>query len=127
VAPDIVSIRLHHGKAAGVILGRAASLQGDQVARMLDKSVLNQWESVIDRRSIDRTLVVKAAQLLFGEEAGAHRCTVRDVTYRGAGIYAPALKVVPLDFALSFVNSRTVRSCRLIWRHGDFLGVAFAN
>jgi hypothetical protein len=36
-------------------------------------------------------------------------------------------KVVPLDFALSFDNFRTVRMCRLIWRQGDFLGVAFES
>jgi hypothetical protein len=56
-----------------------------------------------------------------------HACTVRDVTNRGAGIYAPNLKVVPLDLALSFDNFRTVRTCRLIWRHREFLGVAFES
>ena len=99
----------------------------DPVALMFDKSDLAQWECAIDRRSIRRTLIVKAARLLFGEEAGMHPCTVRDVTNRGAGIYAPSLKVVPLDFALSFDNFRSVRRCRLIWRHRDFLGVAFES
>jgi hypothetical protein len=94
---------------------------------MLDESDLNQWECVIDRRSIGRTLIVKAARLSFGKEAGEYLCTVRDVTNRGAGIYAPSLTVVPMDFALSFDNFRTTRSCRLIWRHRDLLGVAFEN
>jgi hypothetical protein len=94
---------------------------------MFDTSDLSQWECAIDRRSIRRTLVVKAARLSFGEEAGVHPCTVRDLTHRGAGIYAPGLKVVPLDLALSFDNFRTVRRCRLIWRHRDFLGVAFES
>jgi hypothetical protein len=94
---------------------------------MFDKSALGQWECAIDRRSIVRTLVIKSARLSFGEEAGAHPCTVRDVTNRGAGIYAPGLKAVPLDFALSFDNFRTARRCRLIWRHRDFLGVAFES
>ena len=35
------------------------------------------------------------------------------------------LKIVPLDFALYFDRFRTVRMCCLIWRQGDFLGVAF--
>jgi hypothetical protein len=45
----------------------------------------------------------------------------------GAGIRAQDLKILPLSFALSFDNFRTVRMCRLIWRQGDFLGVAFES
>jgi hypothetical protein len=36
-------------------------------------------------------------------------------------------KVLPLDFALSFDNFRTVRMCRLIWRQSDLLGMAFES
>jgi hypothetical protein len=28
---------------------------------------------------------------------------------------------------LSFDNFHTVRECRMIWRQGDFIGVAFQN
>jgi hypothetical protein len=60
-------------------------------------------------------------------ETGVHSCTVRDVTNLGAGVRTHDLKIVPLDFALSFDNFRTVRMCRQIWRQGDFLGVAFKS
>ena len=80
-----------------------------------------------DRRSIGRTKIAKSALLFFGEKTGVHSCTVRDVTNRGAGIRAHDLKVVPVNFALSFDNFRTVRMCRLIWRQGEFLGLAFEN
>ena len=53
---------------------------------MLDTSYLCQWECVVDRRSITRTLVVRSARLLFGEDASAHPCTVRDLTIRMGGI-----------------------------------------
>ncbi len=57
-----------------------------------------------------------------------HSCTVRDVTNLGAGIRIEQnLKIVPLDFALSFDNFRTIRMCRLVWRQGDFLGVVFES
>ena len=36
------------------------------------------------------------------------------------------LSVLPTSFDLTFDNFRT-RKCRLIWRRGDFLGVAFEN
>jgi hypothetical protein len=35
--------------------------------------------------------------------------------------------LLPLDFELSFDNFHTIRECRVIWRQGDFVGVAFQN
>jgi hypothetical protein len=59
--------------------------------------------------------------LFFSEKTGVHSCTVRDITNLGAGIRIEQdLKIVPLDFALSFDNFRTVRMCRLIWRQATF-------
>ncbi len=55
------------------------------------------------------------------------KLTVRDVTNLGAGMRAQDLKVMPLNFGLSFDNFPTVRMCRLIWRQSDFLGVAFES
>ena len=84
--------------------------------------------NTFDRRSIGRTKISKGALLFFSEKTGVHSCTVRDVTNLGAGVRTQDdLKIVPLDFALSFDNFRTIRMCRLIWRDGDFLGVAFQS
>jgi hypothetical protein len=80
-----------------------------------------------DRRSIGRTKISKGALLFFSEGAGVHACTVHDVTNAGAGIRLQGLKVIPLDFELSFDNFRTVRACRLIWRQGDWFGAAFES
>ena len=88
---------------------------------------LDQWENAFDRRSIGRTKISKGALIFFSEKTGVHSCTVCDVTNLGAGIRTQDLKIVSLDFALSFDNFRTVRMCRLIWRQGDFLGVAFKS
>jgi hypothetical protein len=80
-----------------------------------------------DRRSIGRTKIVKGALLFFSEGAGVHSCTIHDVTNFGAGIHLQGLKVIPLEFALSFDNFRSVRKCRLAWRQGDFFGAAFES
>jgi hypothetical protein len=88
---------------------------------------LDRWESTFERRSVGRTKIVKGALLFFSEKAGVRSCSVRDVTNLGAGISAQDLKIVPLNFALSFDNFRSVRMCRLIWRQGEFLGVAFES
>jgi hypothetical protein len=88
---------------------------------------LDRWESAFERRSVGRTKIARGALLFFHEKTGIHSCTVRDVTNLGAGIRAQDLKVVPLDFALSFDNFRTVRMCRLIWRQDEFLGAVFES
>jgi hypothetical protein len=100
-----------------------------EAARMIEnRDHLDQWENAFDRRSIGRTKICKGALLFFGETTCVHSCTVRDITNLGAGIRIEQdLKIVPLDFALSFDNFRTIRMCRLIWRQGDFLGVAFES
>jgi hypothetical protein len=80
-----------------------------------------------DRRSTDRTSTSKAASLLFGRQSGEHACEVevRDLANGGAGIYKPGLAVLPLTFELSFDNLR--RKCRMVWRRGNFFGVAFED
>jgi hypothetical protein len=88
---------------------------------------LNQWENAFERRSLGRTKIVKGALLFFGGKTSVHSCIVRDVTNLGAGIRAQNLQIIPLDFALSFDNFRTIRMCRLIWRQDEFLGVMFES
>jgi hypothetical protein len=78
-----------------------------------------------DRRAIGRTRIDKGALLFFSESSGVYSCTVHDVTNSGAGIRLQGLKVVPLEFELSFDNFRSARKCRLVWRQGDFFGAAF--
>jgi hypothetical protein len=81
----------------------------------------------LDRRSITRTTISKDALLFFDEQRGVLTCRVQDVTNVGAGIELHSLNLLPLDFELSFDNFHTIRECRVIWRQGDFVGVAFQN
>ena len=83
--------------------------------------------TVDDRRSTDRTRMAKAASLFFGGRTGMRSCgvSVTDITNGGAGIYTQGLAVLPMTFELAFDNFR--RKCRLIWRDGNFFGVAFEN
>jgi chorismate-pyruvate lyase len=88
---------------------------------------LDQWESAFERRSIGRTRIIKGVLLFFSGQPGVHACTITNITNAGAGIRTQALAALPLNFELSFDNFRTARKCRLIWRDGDFFGVAFDN
>ena len=80
-----------------------------------------------ERRSVTRTTISKDALLFFDAQRGVLTCRVQDVTNSGAGIELHALNLLPLDFELSFDNFHTIRECRVIWRQGDFVGVAFQN
>ena len=51
--------------------------------------------------------------------------SVTDITDGGAGIHTQGRRILPLIFELSFENLR--RKCRLVWRKGNFFGVAFEN
>jgi hypothetical protein len=80
-----------------------------------------------DRRSNGRARIAKAASLFFSGQTGVRSCdvSVTDITNGGAGIRTKGLAVLPLNFELSFDNFR--RKCRLVWRDGNFFGVAFEN
>jgi hypothetical protein len=81
--------------------------------------------NLFERRLIGRTKITKGALLFFDRKVGVISCTVRDITNRGAGMYVQSLKVLPLEFELSFDNFHSARTCNLIWRQSDFLGVTF--
>jgi hypothetical protein len=76
----------------------------------------------VERRALGRTSINRDALMFLSGQARVHACCVRDVTNLGAGIRLNGLKIVPLDFDLSFDGFRTIRKCRLIWRESDFMG-----
>ena len=87
----------------------------------------DHWEQMFERRTIGRTQILKRAKLFFNAQHEPIDCGVRDVTNVGAGIRADGLNIIPVSFELSFDNFLNIRKCRLIWRNGDFLGVAFRS
>ena len=99
----------------GATMDTIGSTRSSSSARMTETS---------DRRSVGQTKIAKGALLFFGESSGVYACTVHDVTNSGAGIQSQGLKVIPLEFALSFDNFRSARMCRLVWRQGNFFGAA---
>lgn len=77
----------------------------------------------VERRLAGRMASDRNALLFFAGQAGLFGCSVRDATNSGAGIRLNGLRVLPIDFNLSFDNFRTTRGCRLVWRNDDFVGV----
>jgi hypothetical protein len=81
----------------------------------------------IERRAVGRTTINRDVLMFFTGQDRVHTCCVRDVTNHGAGLRLNALNIVPSEFGISFDNFLTMRRCRLIWRDGDFVGVAFES
>ena len=80
-----------------------------------------------NRRAVGRADIEKGALLFFKGQIGARGCNVIDISHGGAKLRTHNLSVLPNTFELTFGNFSTIRQCRLIWRDGDFLGVAFEN
>jgi hypothetical protein len=81
----------------------------------------------VERRSVGRTTISKTALIFFDAQRGVFTCGVHDITNRGAGIRLQELNVLPANFELTFDNFHTIHKCRVVWRQGDFVGVAFQN
>jgi hypothetical protein len=81
----------------------------------------------IERRAVGRTTINRNVLMFFAGQEGVRACCVRNVTNHGAGIALNGLRILPFEFGISFDNFRTMRRCRLIWRDGDFVGVAFES
>lgn len=78
-----------------------------------------------ERRAVGRTTINRDVLMFFTGQDRVHECCVCNVTNHGAGLRLNGVNIVPSEFGISFDGFRTMRLCRLIWRDGDFLGVAF--
>jgi hypothetical protein len=86
-----------------------------------------QDDGICERRSKGRTVINRDALMFFRGNETIHSCCIRNATSDGAGLRLSGLGIVPLEFDISFDRFRTMRKCRMIWRDGDFLGVAFES
>jgi hypothetical protein len=78
-----------------------------------------------ERRSIDRTWLQRGALIIIPGLRGVYSCGIRDLSREGVGLRLNGMKLLPMDFKLSFDGVRHTFACRLIWRDGDFAGIAF--
>jgi hypothetical protein len=79
-----------------------------------------------DRRVLKRTRVRRNAKIIVPRRSPVICCTVENLTGAGACLRLASTFGVPETFDLTFEHGRTRRSCRVIWRTADKLGVTFA-
>jgi hypothetical protein len=82
---------------------------------------------VFERRLVTRTTINRDALLFFRGQSGPFPCCVRNVTNVGAGVELNGTIDAPPEFDVSFDRFRSKRTCRLVWRQADFIGVAFED
>ena len=78
-----------------------------------------------DRRAIGRTRVLRCAKIIVPRDSPVIHCTVQNITGGGACLKLANTYGVPQTFDLTFEHGRTRRSCRVVWRTADQLGVTF--
>ncbi len=95
-----------------------------------DSAIDDRRGSVDDRRSSPRKKVLRGAQMFWATGAAviwptgsAVRCVVRNFSEKGAKIEVRS--PVPEAFDLLFDCDQSRRSCRVIWRKKDQIGVRF--
>jgi hypothetical protein len=94
-------------------LGIAVS-QNDRVLALL--------RGMEERRSNSRQRVFKAGSIEF--DGTAVNCVVRNLSMGGAGLDVDH-PVIPHCFTLNIPSSKMRRSCRVIWRKQQGIGLVF--
>ncbi len=80
----------------------------------------------IERRKSERLSVKTAAKILLRAPAPPLDCLVTNVSDGGARIHLRGGDL-PDVFALQFADSGKRRDCRVVWRQGGEIGVAFID
>jgi hypothetical protein len=80
-----------------------------------------------ERRAVKRTRVLRCAKIIVPRRSSVIHCTAQNITGGGACLKLANTFGVPETFDLTFEHGRTRRSCRVIWRTADKLGVMFLN
>ncbi len=82
------------------------------------------WRGDLDRRKVGRRFVSIGSFIIIPGRVGVSGCIICDLSARGVGVRTYDLAILPVHFGITFDNFRTTRACRLIWRAGDYLGLA---
>jgi len=79
-----------------------------------------------ERRKLPRQRTFKGGTILF-EPGGTMDCVVRNLTAAGACLEATHSTALPDHFALIIKPESVKRSCVVVWRAADRIGVHFTG
>ena len=78
---------------------------------------------MVETRIAPRVRVMKAAKIEYGGDK--YNCTVRDISTTGAALDFSDLIRIPNEFTLILPEDGLKLPCRVVWRGGYRVGVAF--
>ena len=78
-----------------------------------------------ERRRVRRTVIRKAIIISRRRPHLLVNCTVVNISTLGACLSLPESPSVPDQFDISLDRCKSYRACRVAWRQGDRVGVAF--
>jgi hypothetical protein len=68
---------------------------------------------------------LKGAQIAFQEGHATIQCVVRNLSDKEASLAVETLIGIPDNFSLVFDGTKPARTCRVMWRAKDRIGVEF--
>jgi len=78
-----------------------------------------------ERRRKRRQRTFKACKIIFNQQRSVLDCTARDLTDEGACLVAGSTVGLPDMFDLLIPIDSLKRSCRVVWKSTDRVGVKF--
>ena len=77
-----------------------------------------------EHRTAPRKRVLKAGTIEFG--GGVIDCTVRNLSETGAALSVESPIGIPSEFKLIVIADDISRTCRVVWRKENRMGITFA-
>jgi len=78
-----------------------------------------------ENRTDSRVLVLKTGTIRAGQDKAPVKCAVLNVSASGACLLVPREVLIPDRFELSVDGGGTSHDCRMVWRKGARIGLAF--
>ena len=78
-----------------------------------------------DKRRAPRQRTLKGAKIVFKDGVFTYDCIVKNLSATGAQLQVPATDGIPNRFQLVFDDRSQARTCNVVWRSANRLGVAF--
>jgi hypothetical protein len=80
---------------------------------------------MLERRRQPRPLTLKTGTIRFPGDGKAVHCAIFDLSGGGACLIVPTGADIPATFDLTIDPDRASRVCRVRWKSGNKIGVAF--
>jgi|EndMetStandDraft_5_1072996.scaffolds.fasta_scaffold00429_4 PAS domain-containing protein len=105
---------------------------------LLKRTVMDRAETVLERgqswcstmserRKTPRNRSLKGGKILFNDKRSVITCTVRNLSTVGANLHVRSALGVPAFFELMLDGDTQARSCQVVWKAPNRIGVEFSS